>query len=69
MFSAGCILWLQVLQPLFASVAVGALAYQVWLVSQRSRRRTTKVLAILWSSIALNAVIFVAWGALWLRYR
>ena len=68
--SAGCVLVLQVLQPLFVSVAVLALAYQGWLVWRRpSRRRTRMVLAILWSSVALNVLLFAAWAALWLRYR
>jgi len=67
--SAGCIFWLQKLQPLFAAVAVASVAYQMWLVWGRPRRRTKKVLAILWSSIAINALIFTAWGVAWLRYR
>jgi hypothetical protein len=68
--SAGCVLVLQVLQPLFISVAVLALAYQGWLVSRRPpQRRTRSVLAILWSSVALNVLLFAAWAALWLRYR
>lgn len=68
--SAGCVLVLQVLQPLFASMAVLALAYQGWLVRSRlPQRRTRTVLAILWSSVALNVLLFAAWAALWLRYR
>jgi len=68
--SAGCVLWLQELQPLFISVALLALGYQVWLVRRRPpQRRTRKVLAILWSSVALNVLLFAGWGALWLRYR
>jgi hypothetical protein len=67
--SAGCIFWLQALQPVFASVALAALAYQMWLVWGRPCRRTKTVLAILWSSIALSGLIFTAWGLAWLRYR
>ena len=70
MLSAGCLLVLQVLQPLFVSVAVLALGYQGWLVWRRPpQRRTRTVLAILWSSVALNVLLFTTWGALWLRYR
>jgi len=68
--SAGCVLLLQLLQPLFVSVAVLALAYQGWLVWKRPpQRRTRTILAILWSSAVLNVLLFAAWGALWLRYR
>jgi len=68
--SAGCVLVLQVLQPLFISVAVLALAYQGWLVSRRPpQRRTRTVLTILWSSIALDVLLFAALAALRLRYR
>ena len=60
----------QVLQPLFVSVAVLALANQGWLVWRRPpQRRTRTVLTILWSSVALNVLLFAAWAALWLRYR
>jgi hypothetical protein len=55
---------------LFILVALSALAYQVWLVRRRPpQRRTRRVLAILWSSVALNVLLFAGWGALWLRYR
>ena len=68
--SAGCVVWLQVLQPVFIAVALAALGYQVWLVKRRPpQRRTRTVRAILWSSIALNVLLFAGWGALWLRYR
>jgi hypothetical protein len=67
--SAGCVLWLQRLQPLFAFVAVAALGYQMWLVWGGNRRRTRTVLAILWSSTAFTALIFAAWVAAALRYR
>lgn len=70
MLSAGCVLWLQRLQPLFVSVAVLALAYQGWLVARRPpRNRSPKVLAIFWTSVAVNLMVFAAWWALWLRYR
>lgn len=68
--SAGCVLWLQRFQPLFAAVAVAALAYQGWLVSRRpAHRRTRPMFWILWTSAGTTIVVFAIWTALWLRYR
>lgn len=68
--SAGCLLWLERLQPLFALVAVAALAFQVRLVRQRPpHRRTRAMLVILWTSIGISTAILGAWIALALRYR
>jgi pheromone shutdown protein TraB len=68
--SAGCVLWLQRFQPLLAAVAVAALVYQWWLVSRRPlHRRTSAMLWTLRTSVGMTALIFVAWAALWLRYR
>jgi len=68
--SAGCIVWLQRSQPVFASIAIGALVYQSWLVCRRPpRRRTRLMLAILWSSLGTTAAIGATMFALWLRYR
>ena len=33
--SAGCSVWLQRFQPLFAALAIGTLVYQAWLVWRR----------------------------------
>lgn len=68
--SAGCILWLERFQPLFAVVAVAALGYQGWLVWRRPPlRRTKTAVRILWTSVGVTGLVFVAWAALWLRYR
>jgi hypothetical protein len=68
--SAGCALWLQRFQPLFASVAVAALVYQGWLVSRRPpHRRTRAMLWTLWTSAGLTALVFTTWAVLWVRYR
>ena len=68
--SAGCLLWLEALQPFFASLAAGALAYQGWLVGRRPpARRTRKMWGILVTSVSVNAVVVLTWVALWLRYR
>ena len=35
LLNAGCLFWLQRLQPLFFTVAVGSLLYQLWIVRRR----------------------------------
>jgi hypothetical protein len=68
--SAGCLLWLQRLQPLFFIVALGALVYELWLVSRRPpglrKRGTRTILAV---SLMLNLVVIGGWIAIWVRYR
>ena len=69
-FSAGCLFWLETLQPLFAVIAVASLAYQGWLVwSRPAYRRTKKVMRILWASVATSSLVLVVWLGLWLRYN
>lgn len=68
--SAGCVIWLQRFQPLFALMAVAALAYQGWLVVRRPRHlRTRAMLWMLRASVGIVALVFVGWAALWVRYR
>ena len=68
--SAGCILWLQRLQPVFAVIAVAALTYESWLVLRRpAQMRTRRLLAILWGSVAITVLVFGVWLMLSLRYR
>lgn len=68
--STGCLLWLQRLQPLFATLAVAALAYQGWLVWRRPvHRRTRAMLFILWASLGTSLLVLAAWFAAWVRYR
>lgn len=67
--SAGCLLWLQQWQPLFAVIALTTLAYQAWLVWRRPpQRRTRSMLAILWTSLACSMAVAVALAALAVRY-
>lgn len=68
--SAGCSVWLQRFQPLFAFLAITALVYQAWLVWRRPvRRRTRMMLGILWTSVGTTAAIGAAMLVLWQRYR
>lgn len=70
MLSAGCLFWLQRLQPLFLTVAVVSLAYQAWLVIRRpATTRTWGMKAIFGASVVLNAVLIGGWIALSIRYR
>ena len=68
--SAGCLFWLQKLQPVFFAAAVGGLGYQVYLVRQRpAPLRTSAMKGILAVSFAVNALVMGAWVVLWFRYR
>jgi hypothetical protein len=70
LLSAGCLFWLQRLQPLFLSVALGSLGYQGWLVRrQPPLLRTLGVKAILGASLAVNLLVMGSWVVLWCRYR
>jgi hypothetical protein len=64
------VLWLEQLRPVFVTLAAGALVYQSWLVARRpAGRRTRTMLAILATTISVNLVVVLTWGALWWRYR
>lgn len=70
LLSAGCLFWLERLQPLFAVLAVAGLVYQSWLVWRRPfMRRTRRVMAVYATSLTVNAGVLALWGWLWLRYR
>lgn len=70
LLSAGCLFWLERLQPLFAVLAVAGVVYQSWLVWSRPfMRRTRAVMLVYASSIAVNAGVLGLWVWLWLRYR
>ena len=70
MLSAGCQLWLQRLQPLFFTVAILSLVYQIWLIRTRPpNRRKFAVKAVLAGSLLLNFVVIGGWTALLIRYR
>jgi hypothetical protein len=68
--SAGCLLWLQRLQPGLVALAVVALGYQAWLVFRLpGHRRTVRMLAILWGSLGASSLVAMAWLWTSLRYR
>jgi len=69
LLSVSCLFWLQRLQPVFLTVALGSLAYQSWLVQrQLPALRTMGVKAILGASLAVNFVVLGSWLVLWFRY-
>jgi len=68
--SAGCLLWLQRLQPVFFVLALGALAYQGWLVRRRPPRPGNwKVRTVLVVSLAVNLMMIAGWIVIAIRYR
>ena len=70
LLNAGCLFWLQRLQPLFFAVAVGSLLYQLWIVRRRPRTlRRWGVKTILALSLALNVMVVASWIVLSVRYR
>ena len=69
LLSAGCLFWLQRLQPVFLTVALGSLAYESWLVRrQLPALRTIGVKAILGASLVVNLAVLGSWVVLWFRY-
>ena len=70
LLNAGCLLWLQRLEPVFFALALITLAYQTWLVLRRPpAMRTWGVKTILAASLALNAALIGGWIVLAVRYR
>ncbi|HTM47492.1 MAG TPA: hypothetical protein VL285_02350 [Bryobacteraceae bacterium] len=70
LLNAGCLIWLQRLQPLFFTVAMGTLLYQLWIVRQRPPTlRRWGVKTILGLSLALNLMAVASWIVLSVRYR
>ena len=66
MVSAGCVLWLQQLQPVWPLSRCAALSYQAWLVWRRPAfLRTRAMLLILWGSIGSSSLVALVWVGLW----
>ena len=69
LISVGCQLWLQRLQPLFLTVAILSLAYQIWLIRTRPPKgRKLAVKAVLAASLAANFIVIGGWIVLLIRY-
>jgi len=70
LLSSGCLFWLEKLKPVFFTVAIVSMIYQVWIVKRRPAfLRTWGVKTILGISLALNALVITSWIVLWFRYR
>jgi hypothetical protein len=70
LISAGCVYWLERLQPLFGGMCLVSLVYQTWLVWRRPRAaRTRTMLAIWWTSLGISLAVGATLLALSLRYR
>ena len=70
LLSAGCLFWLERLQPVFFTAALGALAYQVWAVKRRPpSMRTRGIKTILGVSLFLNGLLIVGWVVITIRYQ
>jgi hypothetical protein len=68
--TAGCLLVLERLQPLFFAIAVAALAYQAWIVLRRpAPARTAGMKAALAASVVVNGLLIGSWIVLSIRYR
>jgi hypothetical protein len=68
--SAGCLFWLEKLQPVFFVLAIGALAYQLAIYLKRPKfLRTWGTKAILFASVLVNVGVITTWIMLWYRYR
>ena len=70
LLSAGCLFWLERLQPVFFTLAIGAFLYQILIYIRRPVfLRTWGVKAILATSVVINLAVIGTWIALWFRYR
>ena len=70
LLSAGCLFWLERLQPLFAILAIAGVSYQTWLVWRRPVvRRARAVMSVYVVSLAVNVGVLALWVWLSIRYR
>jgi hypothetical protein len=68
--SASCLFWLERLQPVFLTVAVGSLVYQAWAVRRRPPfLRSRGIKTIFGVSLVLNVAVIGTWVALYFRYQ
>jgi hypothetical protein len=70
LLSAGCLFWLEKLQPVFFALAIGSLIYQILIYRRRPHfLRSWGVKAILAASVFINVAVMGTWIVLWYRYR
>jgi len=70
LINAGCLLWLERLQPLFFIVAIGALAYELWVVKRSpSSIRGWRMKTVFGFSVFLNFAVVLSWVVFSIRYR
>jgi hypothetical protein len=70
LLSAGCLFWLERLQPLFLIVAIGALVYQGAIINRRPpSMRTPGIKAIFGVSVVLNFLLIGVWIVISYRYQ
>jgi len=70
LISAGCLFWLEKLQPVFFALAIGSMVYQIVVYWRRPHfLRTRGIKVILAISLIVNVAVMGTWVALWFRYR
>ena len=70
LISAGCLFWLEKLQPVFFALAIGSMVYQILIYRRRPRfLRTRGIKLVLATSVVINLAVMGTWVALWFRYR
>jgi len=70
LLSAGCLFWLEKLQPVFFGLAIGSLIYQILIYYRRPHfLRTRGIKVILGTSVVVTVTVMGAWVVLWFRYR
>jgi hypothetical protein len=70
LISAGCLFWLERLQPLFFALAIGSMVYEILIYWRRPHfLRTIGVKVVLAASVVINLAVMGAWVVLWFRYR
>ena len=69
LLSASCLFWLQRLQLVFLTIALGSLGYEGWLVRRQLPALRMGVKAVLGASLIVNMAVLGSWVVLWFRYR
>jgi hypothetical protein len=67
--NGACLFWLERMRPLFFAIAIGAVVYEISVMRRHPpalRKWGTK--ALLWLSLAVNAIIICGWILITVRY-